>query len=236
MGGASGGRALTEELRSTPETLHTHDSVSRKIMGANKERIVVEHLRPRRFVIGVVQPHQGVSQEGSELAAGIFQLGASSPRLQDLRQVGLHLQLCVTVVVDAGGPFCSFGCRENWTGHLKLRKLCSQGKQGTSNLFSSGHVSQPLGQRQKRVEGDQALAIHHRANSFRNLLVNALALATRLVWTSEQLDDFVLGSVRFASCCAQYLSKGTAPGIEKLSGWVEFAEGFDNCLPQFLEL
>ena len=43
-------------------------------MGADEEGIVVEDLRSGRLVVGVVEADESVAEEGSELAAGCFEL------------------------------------------------------------------------------------------------------------------------------------------------------------------
>src|SRR5205809_5008055 len=66
--------------------------------------------------------------------------------------------------------------------------------------------------------------------------MNALAFPPGFAWSSQQLDNFILGSSRFAGCGPQYFSQRVAAGIEKLSGRSELGKGFDDCLPRLVQL
>src|SRR5437016_14552207 len=95
-------------------------------MRADKQRIVVQKLSAGGLIIGIVQTHQGIPQEGSELAASLFQFGARTWRLDHFRQIGPHLEFGVTVVVKSCRPLTSLATGKNRTRHLELPKLSSQ--------------------------------------------------------------------------------------------------------------
>ena len=67
-------RSLAKEFRGLPERLDAADGFSGKIVGADEERIIVQRLRARRFVVGIVQADESISQERCELAACIVNL------------------------------------------------------------------------------------------------------------------------------------------------------------------
>ena len=80
-----------EQLRRLPQSSEADDSLSRKIVRANEKRIVVKNLGAGRLIICVIEAYQGVSQKGSELAAGLGELFGRTWRLDYLRHVGAHL-------------------------------------------------------------------------------------------------------------------------------------------------
>src|SRR3984893_2162910 len=110
--------ARAEQPRRLPKVFHADDRVPHKIMRANEKRIMVENLGAGRLVIGVIEAYEGVSQKGSELAAGLSELFGRTWRLNYLRQVGAHLEFRVTVIVNTGGPLISLAISENRLGHL----------------------------------------------------------------------------------------------------------------------
>jgi hypothetical protein len=52
---------------------------------------MVQNLRAGRLIVGVIEAYEGVSQEGSELAAGLGELLGRTRRLDYLRHVRVHL-------------------------------------------------------------------------------------------------------------------------------------------------
>src|ERR1700733_1813249 len=95
-------------------------------MRAYKEWIVMEHLRTRWFVICIVQTNQRVSEERSDLTTRLGDLLTGRRRLDNLQQVGVHLQLSVPIVINSGGPLRTFATAENRTRHLELAKLARE--------------------------------------------------------------------------------------------------------------
>ena len=85
-------------------------------MGAHEQR-------SRRLVVGVIQSHHRVSQERSKLSARLNHLIRRSRLPNDLGEIGLHLQVGVTVVVDASAPFFTLALLEDRLRHLELTKL-----------------------------------------------------------------------------------------------------------------
>src|SRR5713101_6003147 len=143
-------------------------------MGANEDRVVVEHLCSWRLIICVVQPDQSVSKEGREPAAGVSELFARA-RLDDFGQIGARLQRGVAGIRNLVLVFASFRGREDGPRHLELTKLSSQRDERIANGFSFGHFIQAVAQREQGVEGNQALGIQHRTNSGGELLLYLLA-------------------------------------------------------------
>src|SRR6266853_706896 len=99
---------------------------SRKIMGADEEGVIVEHLSTRRLIVRVIQPHQSVPQKGSELAPSLSDLGRRGLRFEYLRQIRPHLQYGVAVAVKPRGVFTPLPSREQRLGHLELSKFSSE--------------------------------------------------------------------------------------------------------------
>ena len=72
---AAGWRADSEEHGGLPELFGADDGDLGEVVRAHEERIVVKDLRAGRLVVGVVEADESVAKEGSELAAGCFELG-----------------------------------------------------------------------------------------------------------------------------------------------------------------
>src|SRR5260370_27210630 len=94
-----------------------------EIMIANEQGIVVEHLSARRLVVGIVQPHQSVSQKWSELTASVGRFLRRARRLDDLNEGSACLQLGVAIVVEATSPSRSFATGKHWPGHLAISNV-----------------------------------------------------------------------------------------------------------------
>src|ERR1700683_5419573 len=108
MSPTSSGRTLAEEGGGPPNRFYATERFCRKVVGADKERIIMQSLGAGRLIIGVVQTNQSVPQERSELTASLFQLcGRRRGRLEHFRNVGSHLHFGVMVVIDSGRPFRS---------------------------------------------------------------------------------------------------------------------------------
>src|SRR5579859_608988 len=127
MGASTGRRALAQNLRCLPECLHAGKGISRKVVRADEERIVVQRLRPWWFVVRIVQTNQGISEESCKQAPGLINLFLRClPRLENFWQVRSHLCIGVMIVIDACRPFGSLSIGENWPRHLKFPRLGSQ--------------------------------------------------------------------------------------------------------------
>ena len=72
-------RTLAEEVWRLPECLDATDRFSGKVVGADEERIIVQRLRTRRLVVGIVQTNERISQERRQLTARIFNLCSAMP-------------------------------------------------------------------------------------------------------------------------------------------------------------
>src|SRR4029077_1256764 len=80
---------------------------SGKIMGSHKKRIVVNHLGAGRFVIGVIDPHQGVPEKGSKQSMCLSKIRwRTAGGLEYFYQVDPHLQGGMAVAVKPG---CKLG-------------------------------------------------------------------------------------------------------------------------------
>ena len=70
--------SLVEQFRSLPELGHPHDGFSGKVVGADKERVVVQELGTRRLVVGVIEANHRVAEKRRELPLGLFPIEPSS--------------------------------------------------------------------------------------------------------------------------------------------------------------
>src|SRR5271154_3428502 len=104
---------------------HAPDGLTREVMGTHKERIDMEYLGTRRLVIGIVQSHQRVPQEGRELTAGGFQLCRRVRLLDHLREVRVHLDLGMPLTVNTRRPLSFLALAENAAWHLKFPQTAS---------------------------------------------------------------------------------------------------------------
>src|SRR5436305_15345703 len=95
-------------------------------MRANEERIVMQYLRAGRFVVRVVEPYEGISQEGSQLSAGLRELACRTGCASDLRTVHLHLQIGVTIVVDSRSPLLPSALFKDGLRHRDFTQLCRE--------------------------------------------------------------------------------------------------------------
>ena len=92
MSAASGRQAGPKYVRNMPRLPSTHRHLARKIMRAHKERIVVQHLRPGWFIVGVIQSHQRVAQERYDQTACVRKILTRVRSLDDLHQIRSRLQ------------------------------------------------------------------------------------------------------------------------------------------------
>src|SRR5713226_7006120 len=93
----------------------------------------MEDLRAGRFVVRIVQTHQGVSDKRGELAPGNFKLRMSGWRLQHFCQVSSNLEFCVPAAVDCRGPFDLFIPGENLLWHLESVEIFGERHQSTAD-------------------------------------------------------------------------------------------------------
>src|SRR5580658_3658587 len=136
-------RSLTKQLRSLPDVFDTRNRVPREVMGADEKRIVMQNLRSRRFVVGVVQTDQRIPQEWAELAARLLHL-LGRTGLDHPSQIRAHLQFGVTVVVNSRRPLRSLTTAKNRTRHFKFPKPARQRNQIVSLGSSMRHGLQTI--------------------------------------------------------------------------------------------
>ena len=74
MSPSAGRITLAKELGGLPHCLYATYRFSGKVVGPDEEWVVVQSLGTRRLIIRIIQTHKGVSQEGSELTASLFEL------------------------------------------------------------------------------------------------------------------------------------------------------------------
>src|SRR5947209_2406234 len=72
---------------------------SREVMRADEQRIRLQQLGGGWLVVRIIQTHHGVSQEGGNLPARVFELPRGGCRFQSLGQIGFYLRVRVAVVV-----------------------------------------------------------------------------------------------------------------------------------------
>ena len=85
-------------------------------MGADKERIVVQELGTRRFVICVIETNERVAEERRELPACRLQLRLRAGCLDHFGDINMDLQLSMTVGIDSGRPFRFLALGEDGPG------------------------------------------------------------------------------------------------------------------------
>ena len=66
-------QARTEHVGHVPGLPSAHRHFSGEVMRAHIKRIIEKNLSSRRLVVCVIQPHERVSQEGNNQAAGVHQ-------------------------------------------------------------------------------------------------------------------------------------------------------------------
>src|ERR1700722_1584924 len=121
-------------------------------MRANEKGIVVQDLRARRLIVGVIQSNQRVSQKGSELATGCLQLRGRARRLDYFCQVGFDLQFRVAGAVYRGRPVDFLCAGEDRTRQLEFPKLACESEQPWARGLPVRHLVQAIAEREKRVE------------------------------------------------------------------------------------
>src|SRR6516225_4451830 len=105
MGAPTRRPTTTKQARSLPAWFSSHyHKFSRKIMRADEKRVVEKHLSCRRRVVGVVQSHQAVPQEGHEPAANHRQFFGGTRGFDTTRQIGRRLLVEVGVADVTRGP------------------------------------------------------------------------------------------------------------------------------------
>src|ERR1700730_3110055 len=204
-------------------------------MRANEKRIMVENLGPRRFIVGVIEAYESVSQKRSKLAPGLSELFGRTRRLNCLRQVRVHLQFRMAVIVNSCGPPLSLAISENWLGHLEFPEFGGQRKQGISRGVSSCNFAQAVTQRQEGVERNQTLLIQNGPHSVGHQFMHALAFRSRLLGTRKQINDFVLRGVGFAGRHEQQVFQCRAARVEKLRLSADLAKGPGHFLPRIVQ-
>src|SRR5260370_33820235 len=129
--------AAAESHRGMPSLVAGYQGQAGEIMIANEQGIVVEHLSARRLVVGIVQPHQSVSQKWSELTPSVGRFLRRARRLDDLNEGSACLQLGVAIVVEATSPSCSFATGKHRPGPLEFSKFvceCNQSLRGRLSI------------------------------------------------------------------------------------------------------
>src|SRR5882762_650392 len=133
-------------------------------MGTDEQGVIVKHLGARRLIVRVIQPHQGVPQKGSELAASFGDLAGSSLRFEYLRQIRPHLQYRVAIAVKSGGVFTPLASREERLWHLEFPQLSSKRYQEVGRALAIRDLIQAFPECEQRIERNEALIIQHQAH------------------------------------------------------------------------
>ena len=89
----------------------------------------MQNLSSGRFIVGVIQSHQRVSEERGKLSARLKDLVCRSRLANDLREIGLHFQIGVTVVINSRAPFFPLTLLEDRLRHLELTQFTCQRRQ-----------------------------------------------------------------------------------------------------------
>src|SRR5580692_853824 len=208
MGPSPRRRTLAQELRGLPESLHAADRFSGKVVGPDEERIIVQGLRTRGLVVGIVQANQRISQKRCELTTCLANLcERSSRRRKDFWYVALHLHVGVMIVVNSCSPLGPLAAREDGPRHLKFSSLGSQVDQPLCRLFPACLFGQRIPERQNRVERDQTLVVEYGADPAGKFPMYLLSLGSTLPRSRQQVDDFVLRSSSLARRELEQLSQ-----------------------------
>src|SRR5579864_1437002 len=193
MGASTRRRALAEKSRCLPERPNTGDCFASKVVRADEQRIIVERLRARRLVVGIVQPHESVSEEGGKLTARFFNLGAwSRRRLQDSLQVASHLHFGMMVVINSRGPLRSLAVCEDRTRHLELARLTGQMNHVLLWLLALLLLLEGIPQGEEGVKRDQTLVVQYGTDSAGEFPVHPQSFRAGLSRSCQQLDDSIL--------------------------------------------
>src|SRR5580692_6721363 len=93
---------LTQKDGRLPERLDTGHRLSGKIVRADEERVVVQRLSTRRFVIRIVQTDETVPEKRREFPTRFINLCVRRLwRLENLGYIRSDLHIGVMVVVDS---------------------------------------------------------------------------------------------------------------------------------------
>src|SRR5271154_6561159 len=237
MGTSSCRSTLTKEFRCLPESLHAADRFSGKVVGPDEERIIMQRLRTRRLVVGIVQANQGISQKRCQLTTRLADLrGRSGRRRKDFCYVALHLHVGVMIVVDSRSPLGSFAAGEDGPRHLKFSSLGSQVDQPLCRLLPVRLFGQGIPERQKCVERDQPLVVEYGAEPGGQLPMYLLPLWSTLPGPGQQVDDFILRSFGLASREPEQFSQRSSPCVIQLRGRSNRGIRPDHLLPRIVQL
>src|SRR5258708_29656981 len=135
--------------------LHAANGVAGKVMRANEKWILMEDLRARWFIVGVIQSYERIAQERRQFTAGLRYLFRRAWRGDDLRQVCAHLQFGVAIVVDSLRPFIAFAIAEDGPRHLEFAQVAGQGKHPLLVLAHPLDAMQSIAKFDHGVERDQ---------------------------------------------------------------------------------
>src|SRR5690242_2505758 len=119
-----------------PGLVSGYDRQPGEIVITNKERIVVEHLSAGWLVVGVIQAHQSVSQEGSKLSASFSRLLRCARGLNDLNEGSAGLQLGIAIVVETARPGCPLAIGKHRPRHFEFPKFIGKRDQGLRGRLS----------------------------------------------------------------------------------------------------
>ncbi len=183
---------MPKRLARLPDVFFANDRYPGKIMGAHEHGINVQDLRARRFIVGVDQAHQGISEEWRKLAASGLELCRSVGLLDHLHQVGMDLKARVPLPDHIRRPFVSLAFREDGPREFELAQASRQGKHLFASRRSVGHGAQAIAKLQQGIEGGEPLVVHDRAHTIGHLSPNPDCLRALLRRSSQHVDDLVL--------------------------------------------
>ena len=98
-------------------------------------------------------------------------------------------------VVKTGRPLAALTAGKHGPGHLEFFKFSGQRNQPIAHCFSLRQFVQAVAQREQRVERNQALTFHDRANPAGQFLPDLLTGRMGLAGSRQQRDDFALGKI-----------------------------------------
>src|SRR4029077_4615013 len=109
-------------------------------MGANKERVVVDHLGAGRLVVSVIEPYQSVPQKGSEQGMRLGQFRGAAGSLDNFYEVGSHLQGSMAVAVKPRCKLSPLTLRKEGFRHFEFPQLPGKWEQRVGDFLALGHL------------------------------------------------------------------------------------------------
>ena len=116
----------------------------------------------------------------------------------------MDLQFGMTIGIDTGRPFRFFALGKDGPRQLKLAQFAGQREHVTGCGCTARHLVEPVAEREEGIERNQSLVIEYGAHFGRHFLAHTPAFRRDLRGSRQQLNQFALGEVGFATCGQSY--------------------------------